>query len=273
MRRAFALALGLGLLAAGLLEMQEAAAGITYNPGRGSSAAGASSSTGALGAPAGRKPYLYWCVAANSSTAMSQCGGGIAVGSSFTASGSANTTAHKYASFATSASLGNVAFYADSFGTTAWGFAPKVYGLVRTDSAITSRQFAVGLGQNTTQLGICGVPVPGAAQTACAQSYMQLMFDTSVSANWVLAASDGTNQKGVDTGVAVVANTDYLFSLDYNVTTAGAVKATLNGTPSSSSLTTNVGAAATAMGFVMMVRTATAAIVTQKTSWAVVEEQ
>lgn len=130
---------------------------------------------------------------------------------SATASSSPQTEAN-YVAFTTNATANNVSGYATgAFTTTQLRYAPVLRARIRTGGAITTTRYWVGL----SSAAISGQsPVVAAAPFGTA--YIGVGFDPAVNGgNWVCGSGDATNHSGVNTGIAVAANTYYDVVIDY----------------------------------------------------------
>ncbi len=118
-------------------------------------------------------------------------------------------------------------------------YRPRLSAVILTDAAITLRSTWIAITESDLSL----VLVPTAA-VASGVDYVALAFNTAVSANWLLCSGDGTNHSSVDTGVPVVAATEYRLVIDW--TTLGTLRGSVNGTAVNK--TTNLSVAAVDMG-------------------------
>ncbi|MBI3320356.1 MAG: hypothetical protein HYZ89_07220 [Candidatus Omnitrophica bacterium] len=122
---------------------------------------------------------------------------------------------------------------------------PLFIAHVRTGADITNLRIWVGLMSTTTSN----------SDTLNGQGFA-FRYSSAVGPNWFAVTRDGTTQTATDTGLAVAASTDYLLRFDVN-SAAGTVKFTVNG-GNSTTLSTNLPAAATDLGFVVIAYTTTA---------------
>lgn len=105
-----------------------------------------------------------------------------------------------------------------SGGTGGWfsgvitraGFRPRARALVQSSGTLTTRRFGLDFTDS-------GVSTTAPANAASVINFVRLVYDSSVSANWLLNSGDGTNQSYTDTGLAVVGSTDYYVELDWSV--------------------------------------------------------
>jgi hypothetical protein len=122
---------------------------------------------------------------------------------------------------------------------------PLFIAHVKTGADITNLRIWVGL-FSTTQSN---------SDTMNGQGFA-FRYSSAVGPNWFAVTRDGATQTATDTGLAVAASTDYLLRFDVN-SAAGTVKFTVNG-GNATTLSTNLPAAATDLGFVVIAFTTTA---------------
>ncbi|MBI3320015.1 MAG: hypothetical protein HYZ89_05460 [Candidatus Omnitrophica bacterium] len=122
---------------------------------------------------------------------------------------------------------------------------PLFIAHVRTGADITNLRIWVGL-FSTTQSN---------SDTMNGQGFA-FRYSSAVGPNWFSATRDGATQTATDMGLAVAASTDYLLRFDVN-SAAGTVKFTVNG-GNTTTLSTNLPATGTDLGFVVIAFTTTA---------------
>lgn len=156
-----------------------------------------------------------------------------------TAAPAATGGTRMYISHATNAVINNVGGIVGPYTVTRPLYRPRISGRILTDTTITGQRVWFGLSRLTLdQLAIATGP------TASAIDFVAIGYDTAVNANWQICSGDGTNYSCASTGVAVVANTEYAVDVDW--TTAGTLRAVINGTGTNK--TTNLSTGAVDLG-------------------------
>ncbi len=146
----------------------------------------------------------------------------------------------------TSASIGSSASVrSTAFTLVRRAHDPMFIAHVRTGADITNLRIWAGL-MSTTQSNSDTLNGQGVA----------IRYSSGVGPNWFATTRDGTTQTATDMGLAAAASTDYLLRFDVN-SAAGTVKFTING-GNATTLSANLPAAATDLGFVVIAYTTTA---------------
>lgn len=120
---------------------------------------------------------------------------------------------------------------------------PRARALVQSPASLVNLRF----GFDVTDAGLS---VTAPANAASAIHYVRLVYDVSVSANWLLDSGDGTNRSYTDTGLAVVVSTDYYLDLDWSAGTTLTSRIYVgspSATPTVTNKTTNLSTGATAL--------------------------
>jgi hypothetical protein len=145
-------------------------------------------------------------------TATTHTGVGLTVPTVSATAASDAQAESNYVSFTTTAAANNVSGYATgAFTATQLRYAPVMKSRIRTGAAITTTRYWVGL----SSAAISG-QAPTIASAAFGTSYVGVGYQAGINGgNFVCGSGDGTNHTGVDTGVAVAANTYYDIIIDY----------------------------------------------------------
>jgi len=97
-------------------------------------------------------------------------------------------------------------------GTGAWGrwdWRQRLSFWIRAPASLATKRAWFCLGT-----GMSGTAPLAAGSAASASRHIGLSYDSAVSPNWLIQSGDGTNRSGLDTGLAVAADTDYRFVID-----------------------------------------------------------
>ncbi len=86
-----------------------------------------------------------------------------------------------------------------------WVQRPRLWSLIRSVGSVTDRRIWVAL----TSLNI------DQFSTDSSKRYVGARYDSAVSPNWFVCVSDGAVASETDTGIAVVADTDYHIDVDF----------------------------------------------------------
>ena len=214
-------------------------------PGWGSGSGGGSGSTAGASADFIPRPNKrkFFLTTATASTYTSVGVSAITTTGTLTNANDSKTTWTNHASSASIGSSGSVR--SSSFNLVRRAHDPMFITHVKTGSDITNLRIWVGL-LSTTQSNSDTIDAQGIA----------LRYSSGVSPNWFAVTKDGTTQTATNMGLAVAASTDYLLKFTVN-SAAGTVTFTVNG-GNSTTLSTNLPATATDLGFVVIAYTTTA---------------
>jgi hypothetical protein len=210
-------------LVGGLPAWVAATTGLPASGVLGQSVVNTGSGTGAWAFPLPVTPfasrrYVRWYIALAADTAFTSDGVSMtsnAVGAGVAAAsvGTISTKPSLFINNNGGASTGNVTYMSREF--TRPDFRPRVRFAIRSPASLTSKRFYVGFmeGGYETITPLAS----GTATGVTATRHAVVAFDANVSANWLLQSGDGTTRGGTDTGLAVVASTDYWIDLDWSV--------------------------------------------------------